>query len=365
MALPKYIKNTGLLIFSLILTLILSEIASRVFWHYWRGVSITNISSLPQAVVYSFYPNLQPIIETPIHKNDGFFDILILGGSVVNKWYGDIETHLGKQLRSLTTLPIRIHNVAFPGHSTRDSFNKYNLLHSKQFELVMIYHGINDIPTNNAPPDVFKEDYSHYFWYGGFNRLVADLEERIPLFALPLTIQFGLEKAKERLPLPGYIPRKHDHELRMAWFKYGSEVKSATPFRNNLAGILKATINRKEPVLLMTFAFYVPNNYSLEKFNSGSLDYSSDYDELEYSPGPIELWGIPENVIKALDIHNQIILDLTRKFNHVRLIDQRMLIPSEGKYFNDICHLSEAGIKKFVGNVVSSSIGIISSDYGY
>ena len=50
-------------------------------------------------------------------------------------------------------------------HTTLDSYLKHKALHNKTFDVVVIYHGINEVRANNSPPEIFKPDYSHYAWY--------------------------------------------------------------------------------------------------------------------------------------------------------------------------------------------------------
>jgi len=95
----------------------------------------------------------------------------------------------------------------------------------------------------------------------------------------------------------------------------------------------------------MTFAYYVPKDYSYEKFKSCQLDYTF----LEWS-APIEEWGAPTNVTKGIDAHNEVIQELAQEHKEVLFVDQAILMPHSGVYFRDICHLTPAGFEKFVDN---------------
>ena len=96
----------------------------------------------------------------------------------------------------------------------------------------------------------------------------------------------------------------------------------------------------------MTFSFYVPRNYSLEKFESKSLDYC-----LYYSP--IEIWGTPKNITNGITVHNEIIKNFSGYSDSVTFIDQNALIPKNRLFFNDISHLTQKGCEKFVDNILS------------
>ena len=114
---------------------------------------------------------------------------------------------------------------------------------------------------------------------------------------------------------------------------------------------------KKEPVIVMSFAFYVPGDYSFEKFEKKSLDYC-------LFDSPIEIWGTPENVIAGITVHNEIIREVAAGSDQVRFVDQNGLIPKNGLYFNDICHLTEKGCERFVDNltgIILETMGVKNS----
>ena len=55
---------------------------------------------------------------------------------------------------------------------------------------------------------------------------------------------------------------------------------------------------------------------------------------------------------KAVAAHNVVARDLAKAHAHVHLVDQAQEMPQQGKLFNDICHLSDAGSVRFVANLV-------------
>jgi len=337
---------------SLVLVAFLLEITSRFFWFFWQRVPFFQPEEVAKAIVSAYYPNLKEIEWIDVRKDDEYFDILLLGGSVVNRWYSNIEVLLQKQLVAKSKGKVRIHNVSFPGHTTMDSYNKYVRLSEKEFDVVVIYHGINDVKANNAPPSIFKADYSHYVWYEGYKDLVQNPSPIVSVLVFPYTIRFAVMKLKERLPLRGYIPR-FDGRRQKEWYKYGDKIRTAGSFRKNLVRIIEIARTKEEPVLLMSFASYVPNNYSREAFDAKTLDYVTEHGPIDYTPSPVEAWGLRKNVIKGITVHNHIIRDLSVKYDHVSFVDQEKLIPQRGLYFTDICHLSGAGIERFVDNMLN------------
>ncbi|MBW1946038.1 MAG: hypothetical protein JRJ51_24915 [Deltaproteobacteria bacterium] len=99
-----------------------------------------------------------------------------------------------------------------------------------------------------------------------------------------------------------------------------------------------------EPVLLMSFCYYVPPDYSLEGFMKRKLDYT-------LFGAPTEIWGISKNVVKGIDVHNGIIGAFDGYSKGVSYVDQRASFPQGGAYFNDICHLTQQGCERFVDGI--------------
>src|SRR5258707_744797 len=56
--------------------------------------------------------------------------------------------------------------------SSRDSLIKYLQLGDDQFELVIVYDGINDVRMNCCPREQFRDDYSHCSWYYEIQKLI-------------------------------------------------------------------------------------------------------------------------------------------------------------------------------------------------
>ncbi|MGH7150171.1 MAG: hypothetical protein ACREIU_05720, partial [Planctomycetota bacterium] len=235
-----------LLLFPLVV-LALLELVSRLFWTLFHGVGFF----LPDLYL-AFYPELRPFEERSVRSDDEAFDILILGPSVLHPNWGFVQECLVEELLYRTRKTVWIHNVAQGGHTSLDSLLKYRRLGDQHFDLVVVYHGINETRANNCPPTVFRPDYSHYSWYARLKSLEGHPESRVLM--LPYTCSTFLSAAGERLGLATVLPRDRPRE---DWVRYGSDVKSAAPFRENLLRILETARLRGEPVLLMTFASYI------------------------------------------------------------------------------------------------------------
>ena len=327
----------------LLYLVLLVEIASRSYLVIRHGLPFfgANKSTL-------FYPELKALRQQPISANDGRFDILMLGGSVLyTSQFSNIEPGLIAALSHKTEREIRIHDLARPGHSSRDSYLKYKQLDDQHFDLVLVCHGINDVRANKCPPALFKLDYSHMTWYALAN--TANQTRDGLLFEFPFISRYLWMRAKQRLGIfiqdPIQLPPQK-------WLVHGSQIKTAVPFEQNLTGILEIAQGKQETILLSTFAYYVPAGYTQEKFINKSLDYGWNF-------CPIEIWGMPENVIAGIEQHNTIIRKLAGAFDHVKFVDMENLMPNQGIYFKDICHLSDEGCSLFVENIRGTVLEVI------
>ena len=327
----------------LILVLLALEASARLAWKLDRNVPFFH----PQRLIDGFYKDLGPVRNQTLSPDDGYFDILLLGGSVMSKFY-PVARILDEQLNYQATQPTRMHNLAYPAHTSRDSLYKYQELKDKHFDLVILYHGINETRSNNCPPQVFKQDYSHHAWYRFVQQTRRHAE--LPYTILPYTLHFLWITLQETL---GSAELVSFRRVRPEWRHYGADIKTAASYRDNLVAILELAEEKAEPVLLLTFAYYIAPGYTLEKFAAKQLDYT-----LHKPDTPIEVWGAPANVAKGIDTHNRISRTLARRYGHVTLVDQDELMPHNGRYYLDICHLTVAGATRWVEHVVRAVLSI-------
>lgn len=325
-------------LFYAIFLLVLLELTCRVFW----ALSGVPLVSCPNRLHDFFYPELAPLGAREIRRGDGVFDILLLGGSVLDPRFHDIGGQLENDLAHATSEPVRVHVVARPSHTTLDSRYKYRHLAQARFDLVILYHGINEARANNCPSEMFRDDYSHWGWC----RLVNAYERGGDrLLVLPYTLYFVWIKAAGKLGLLALVPK---HEPEAEWRRFGSDIKTERPFRANVQAIADIARERGDPLLLLTFAIHVPPGYTREKFEAGNVDYA----EPGTSGLPIELWGDPAAIRRAIDAHNRIVREIAATNEHVRLLDMARRIPAKGRFYEDVCHLSKEGSELFVAEVV-------------
>ncbi len=324
-----------LIIISIVISVVFTEILSRLYWSS-HGVPF----SQPNKILYAHYPELRWIDEKPPRKDDIYFDILLLGGSVLHNKWGTAEHELRDQLAQKGYRHVRIHNLAMPAHTSRDSWLKYMALGESQFDLVIVYHGVNETRANNIPSKYFKQDYSHYTWYEILNSLAPYHNNTSVSFLYSL--RFIKLRIKQIMQPNLYIPFYYSKD---EWTHYGKSVKSQRPFNNNLEKILNSSSNRGEDVLLMTFAYYAPEDYSKTSFEKKCLDYGVHLTS-------IETWGNKDNVVAGIKSHNDVVRKLISINKKVMFVDQEKQMAKNSENFNDMSHLTTIGASRFVENII-------------
>jgi len=287
--------------------------------------------------LYAYYPELKVVDEARPRKKDKYYDILLLGASVLNRGWGQVEQALLEQLDRNGHSNIRIFNLAIPAHTSRDSWLKYSALGKTHFDLVVFYHGINETRANNAPPNIFKDDYSHFSWYETANML--DGYHGKALFTLPYTLRFFYLNIKRAMHDEQYVPVDWPRD---EWLQFGREPRSEASFQNNLNAILDLAARRCERVLLMTFATYIPPDKHWGR--KGKL--------FGLKRAPVTLWGRRGDVLKAVNAQNEVVRSLASKENDTLFVDQANLMDHSPRSFNDPCHLTIEGSAQFAKNIV-------------
>lgn len=285
-------------------------------------------------------------------KPDSTFRILCLGSST--SIYANYPEFIAWAFRGqpyvmTQGMKVQVFTTGFEAHTTLDSYYKYKYLYDGyDFDLVIFYHGINDLRANNCPPEMFKDDYSHFSYYSVINPVMDFME--VPILNrsfLALKIVLAVQEQKrEKIENENPTAFLPTHDPADEWIHYGDEIRSAETFRRNLEEIIGLAKERGHRALLMTFAHRIPDNYSREAFMNGELGYI----ESEEIAVPVELYGSEENVKKGLKIHNDIIRETARKHG-TYFIDQAEFLGKDNKAFIDVCHFTERGINRFGGRI--------------
>ncbi|MGE5194900.1 MAG: SGNH/GDSL hydrolase family protein [Deltaproteobacteria bacterium] len=299
----------------------------KSFWSFYTGVPL-NQSPL---TVDFFYGEVRRSKVKEVHPQhaDDHFDVLLLGGSVLTPEWGSVERCLADKLRNATGNRFRVFNLAWPAHTSRDSLIKYWLVADEQFDLVLVYDGINDVTMNCCPREEFRDDYLHFSWY-------REVAEALDAGKISLPIRLTSE-----LPLLG--PGFFRQNLKPETMEFGREIKTVGPLRRNQEGIIGAATTRNDRVLLMTFAYDIPLDIPDEKF--------ADRGQERFRSGRFTPWGKAEYVAATLDAQNAAIRDLADQHPEVLFVDERKLMPEQQGLFVDPCHLSDEGSRRFVENL--------------
>lgn len=329
-------KRYGLFALYILYVLILLELFSRGFLTIRYKASFFD----PGDYIYGFYPELKMNVEALEESDYADFRVLVLGGSVISHEFCPIDSILHRRLYNQTTRPIRVYNLASRAHTSLDSYYKYERLKNYRWDLVILYHNINELRANNCPPGKFRDDYSHYAWYHELNTFHAHPEMNVVTF--PLSLHLLYNTVRQWMGMVEYLPR---HSPKPEMVRFGTDIRSAVPFRHYMSGILDMAREKRDKVLLMTFAYHIPQDYEYEKFKEKQLDYSDH-------THPLELWGSPAGVVEGLAVHNEIIRDLANEYSEtVCFFDQNARLTKGKVNFRDVCHLTLEGGVEFVDNL--------------
>ncbi len=333
-----------------ILVLLFVEISFRAFY----AVSFKNATILykPFALIEHYYPGILEVMDMEVSNADDRVDILFLGGSVLTQKFGTVESELKAYLEDSLQREIKIYNLATPAHTSRDSRLKMELLAEQHFDFILLYHGINETRFNNCPKSMFKDNYSHVDFYTKVNAIAKRTWSRftvIPFIFIQLKTNILKEYAKENYMTMHEPVRKG----KDAWLKYGLDVKTAVSFKNNYTYIIKNAKQKGTEVLLPTFAYSIPEDYTLENFKKEF--------EKNSKMSPIEIWGTTETVAVGIDEHNNVVQELSvnSTYDNILFIDVNEVLRKNQVNFVDVCHFTETGSQKFANMIGLEIINFI------
>lgn len=246
--------------------------------------------------------------------------VLTLGGSVL--FNRRITERLDARLERASPHRVELLGAALRSHTTWASIHKYRRLAAHDFDLVLIYHGINDLYANHVAPEDFREDYSHLNpWY----RRGVLLDHSVIA----------------RLAYNEWIWRRPPR------VETGAGLASAEVFARNLETLVREVRAHGGTPVLMTFAWSIPPDYSYARFQAGQVGYENPE---HYDEWPVELWGPVDWVRRGLIRHNVAVHEVAGRTG-VPLVDQERLLGKDPAWFGDVCHPSEAGVDVFVDNL--------------
>ena len=308
------------------------EAGARLYWWKAKGAPHTDAESIWRTTYTEVADS--GIDRVAPHHGDGTFDVLLLGGSVLHPICGDIAVRLRARLEEKLGRPVRVVNFAYPGRTSGDSRMKYARLGDRRFDLVIVYHGINDAFMNNCPPGSFRADYTHACHIAQMKAL--DRHPEVGWFALLYTAEYVALNLASRWNLRSEPRHRLSH--------FGADVRTPPAFEANLDTIAELAARRGDRLMLATFAYYFPADYSEEAFLAKKLDYDKH-------GCAASTWGRPANLIAALDAHNAATRRVARR--HGTLFADVAARLSGGRLcFDDPCHLNAEGCRRWVELIV-------------
>ncbi len=247
-----------------------------------------------------FYP-VEHIVYPPLYEqfhdySDDGVNVLLLGGSVL--YFAGREN----TLESAFEPPARVYNLAQTAHSSHDSLTKYRYVLDRgyDFDYVIFYHGINDVRANNVPPELFSEDYTHYFFYRLTNTVFGQRNPALR-WMLNSSLVFRIERLVTQLRETRFFGRNLVHMAfpREDWLHYGAEVKSRDVFEKNLLEIARMADESGSRLVVPRFA----SHPALADFAAGRKTGKTEEEMVLFA----EQWGLPGHVAKGIQAHNDVI----------------------------------------------------------
>ena len=326
----------------LLFLLIVFEIATRSFF----SIAIDIPFFKQDRIFLKYYPELRPYLDQTILAKEGQKNVLILGGSVVNVNFCNFQDLLNNGAKaSATGVVYGVDTLAKYAQNSLDSWYKYDLLRHRKYDNVLFYHGINDTRTNNCPSDVFDLDYRQVEFYNELFVLFRHPE--INLTILPYLTDFLIQKLLSSTGIKPTIPKEYnimefyfDKKITNTdWWEYANEIKSKNSFRRNLDRIASLSVEKKEKLIVISYAWFQPDDYTFEGFIAKKLGYTDH-------AWPTEIYGPPAYVPLGIQAHNEIGREITRKYPNLKHLEFADSLPKEGPYFLDICHLTPLGCQR-------------------
>lgn len=305
--------------------LFLLEIGSRCYYKFKdRAFNIIapNFETL-------MYPELKKI-----KNHSESYSILILGESVTESIL--FSKFLKTRLEEGSHAEVKIDNLSKYANTIMDSYYKYSRI-KNHYEYVVISHGLCDCRMQYTPYSLGTDNYYFCWEYIKKKIVFAHPENRIVVTPMML----HLLTAWINYRLNGYSAYERKGRINKSWYHYGKTIKNNCVFAINLDRIVSLAKSKNEKLIIMPIAIYLADGYTENKFQAGVLDYK---DKTEY---PAEIYGDPENLEAFVSLYNKEMKQKESK--NVRVMD--IAIPRNGKYYRDICHLTDAGVEKVTANI--------------
>ena len=339
---------------------LLTAFASVVFALLWVGfgLRLVHLTGDPRVLVYPRIANEINGFKDPSFSREapaGEFRVLGLGASafVTREFQPRFQELLDRSpFFGRRELRVRVVSTGVPAHTTFDSLWKYQYWYrGYDFDLVLFYHGINDARANNYPREVFRADYTQFPYYRRYAPVFGWVE-RHPLLSRSFAATFGaslIQGAKVRLAPAFEREAPYNNPLDDPWLAEGGDLKTPPVFSRNVEEVLRVARERRQRVLLLTYAYYLPPDYTNERFLAQQTDYT-------FMPESVatEVWGRKENVVAAIEAHNAAIRRLAGIHPDALFFDMERYMPKDREHFIDICHWTDLGRETFARGVLEA-----------
>ena len=322
------------------------------------GLRLVHLSNDPRVLVYPRIADEINGFRDPEFRHatpPGQFRVLGLGASnfVTGGFQPDFQRRLDEAQRFREKkLSVRFVSSGVPAQMSYDALWKYQYWYrGYDFDLVVYYNGINDARANNYPSEVFRDDYTQFPYYQRFAP-VFEWIDRHPALSSSFGVTLGVSlyhRLKVQLEPAFRREAPYNDPREDPWLGEGADVKTLPVFLRNTEEVLRVARERGQKVLLLTFAYYLPDDYTNERFFAHQTDYS-------FSPDSVatEVWGRKENVVAAIEAHNQAIRRVARNHPDALFFDMAKYLPRDREHFIDICHWTDLGREVFARGVLEA-----------
>jgi hypothetical protein len=293
----------------------------------------------PSNIIYHYYPQAKLISNQYKKSETNRQKILVLSSSALTDEWGYFRETLQRKIDE-KKLNYEVFNAAGVGHSSLDNLNVLGLLNKLHFDEIIFYNGINDARFNNCPKEIYKSNYGHIKWNNEINCI--NRHKEINITTIPFIVDYSFQKIKQLIHNHQFIPENYKDNIE--WKGYGSNFKSLTNFEENVKSIIDKKNN--STFHFISFLYYIPPNYTYDKFINKELDYNYHANSRE-----IEVWGKPSNVSAFIDSTNKILLKICSENKNSICYDFEKL-SGDSIYFADVCHFSESGIDNFTDKII-------------
>ena len=276
--------------------------------------------------------------EITIPKPKGQFRIVCLGGSTtyttsIENYQLSYPNLLEKELRERGLKNINVVNAGVGAYTSWESLINFEFrVLDLQPDMVIIYHGVNDILSRLVwPPDAYKGDNSGSVSATSMTMPnILEYSTLIRYLMIRLDIvepHAHLERSLKKIPDTNYANMFYQQNVKNKYpdgiFKQVSAEKMLMTnkpeyFRRNIENIIAIAQYRKIETVIATFA-YCPG----------------------FDDNPVVACG---EFVSAYDEMNQVLKSLSEK-THVNLFDFASSFPKDKIYFTDGIHVNIDGAK--------------------